>query len=249
MDELKKLLESLELDVSDELIEKLQGVIDAAIAEKLTEGESAAEEARELLVEAKNELIALRAENVELKGKVDDFESSLEEAVQNFLTENTDKFVAADEFDRMKTAFENIHSAFETNGFVLNENTELEKLRTSTAALIDRHDETLTQLAEANKALDELKREKIIAKAVEGLTEMEAEKVIAISDAITFDDLDELSEGLTLIVERISSKGTDESEGEPLNEAEGEPITTEKVPDEKRASYLAELNRFANASK
>lgn len=187
----------------------------AALKEKTEEVEAAKKEAEDAKADAekskaeKDEAIA-KADKAVADAK-EESEKRVDEAVQaaaeRILTENRDQFLALDRLTRTEKALETIKSAFEANGFSLNENAEL--------------DQTKQALEEATKALEETKAHAIdleaallVSQCAVALNELTAdladtqrEKVEALAESIEVSSVEEYRSAVALIVEQAKTSG------------------------------------------
>lgn len=242
-DEIKALLG--EDTISQETAEKLSEMLNAAIDARLQESAEAKDqehtaaitaltEAKDAeiaaLTESKDAEIATLKESVEevtqkadahiesMKALVEErIQASVDSAVAEFVTENKTMFEQLDAFNRMKSAFDTIQEAFETNGFVLNPNAELDATKTELSESVAAYDKIFGELETTKKNLDEAHIDITFRDATAELTESQKEKVKALSEGVSFEGVEEYSKVLSLIVEQVSQKSGDE--GKVVNES------------------------------
>jgi len=142
-------------------------------------------------------------------------------AVEQFITENKEKFVATEEYARMKSAFDYIKEAFEKNAFPVSEDVAVTELQESLNESTRQYESLFEDLAVAREELDTLKRELILERATAELAETQKEKVNELLEAVSFDSLEEFKDGVAMIVEQTKSASAAavvENTGEILKE-------------------------------
>ncbi len=251
-DEIKSLLG--EDTISEETAVKLAEMLNAAIEARLQE-----QEEKHALEKSKKdeEIEALKAEKeerdddiVDLKESINEItaradahvesmrelveeriQSSVDAAVAEFVNENKTMFEQLDQFNRMKASFSLIQEAFESNGFVLNENAELDAVKAELNESTKAYDDLLAELDTTKKTLEEAQIDIAFRTATAELTESQREKVKSLSEGVSFEGVEEYNQMLSLIVEQVSNKTTGQ---ETLTEGEESP----KTRSPKMQSYL-----------
>lgn len=261
-EDLKQLLE--QLDLSEETVTKMQSILEAAIEKAAADKEEEAEKEKEEIVENYEAQIAFLKEKAEeygsyLKEKANDYGDFLKEkandygvhvqetltekvkeyadyAVEQFITENKERFVQTEEYERIKGAFENIKEAFEYNGFDVRNDVYTQELQSSLNESIEEHGKIFEDLQNARAEIEGLKRSMIFEKATADLAETQKEKVTELLENVSFDSLSEFEEGVALIVEQAKATTVVSIKEETLVEQASKPQS--KTVDSSIARFL-----------
>lgn len=225
-DELKGLLGDLELneETLDGLSTLVENHVKGAVEAKEAELNEAHEAELTALREEHGKEVERLMENAEKYGEYikEEVVSKVTEytdyAVGEFIKENQEKLNQLELYERMKSAFEGAKSAFEQNGFPLNENAqveaaqaELNEAKTAFNTLFDELNETREKLQTAEMAL-------IFEDVTRSLADTQKEKVRELSESVTFDNIEEFKTGLSLIVEQVKKPAKPAEGQEQLNE-------------------------------
>lgn len=156
-------------------------------------------------------------------------------AVQEFITENKEQFALLETHEKTVAALDAIKNAFETHGFSLNENVELntankelEDSKTAFANLFEELKDVKGKLVLAEMAI-------IFDEATRNLAETQREKVRNLSESVTFETKEDFAKGLALIVGQVTNV---QAPPAPLNEE-----VKELTEDEKRRKSYVEAMR------
>lgn len=140
----------------------------------------------------------------EMSGKITEYTTY---AVKEFIKENQAKFNQLENLQRMTAVFESIKSAFEYNGFKLDESAEVKKLQGELTEAKNSFNDIFEQYTAANDELT-VARQAIMFEALIGdLTSTQKNKVKKLAESISFDDLKEFKQGVSLIVESVKREG------------------------------------------
>lgn len=224
--------------ISEETATKLAELFEAAVSaaveknseEKDAEKAAALEEKEAEVAAAKKEAEDAKAEKEEAVAKADkavadakeESEKRVDEAVaaaaERILAESRDQFVALDRLDRTEKALNSIKSAFEANGFSLNESLELDQ---SKEAL----EQTTQALEEAKARAADLETALLISQCAVALHEMTAdladtqrEKVEVMAEAVEVSSVEEYRSAVALIVEQVKASAVKAPSVKPLEE-------------------------------
>lgn len=172
-----------------ELKESFDTNIDAVITSKLTELKESFKEQVEDRAKELNE-----SQNTKLVESVDTY---LEEVKDKWLKEN--QVALQEEADVLKA--EKILEAF--NSFATDFAIDLHGITSVDMDAKKLLDESVTDKAELKKEVLELKKEKVITEACEGLTVEKAESLKTLTESITTNDLDKFAEQLKTFKETL----------------------------------------------
>lgn len=167
-------------------------------------------------------------------------------AIEEFITENKERFVETEEYARMKGTFEYVKEAFERNAFVVQDDVETVELQESLKESTKQYESLFEDLSLANEELDNLKKEMILERATADLAETQKEKVSELLEAVSFDSIDEYKDGVAMIVEQAKASNTvvdTAKEIATLNE-EVQVIAPDKKLNESVAQYLTRPGLF-----
>lgn len=268
-DELKALLESLEL--SEDTVTQMQTILEGAM--KAVKDEAAAE--REALEEAHAAEITFLKEKADeygvylkekaneygdfLKGKANAYGEHIKEsvsgkmkeyadyAVEQFITENKERFVETEEYARMKSAFEYIKEAFEKNAFNVREDVAVVELQENLAESTRQYEALFEDLNAARTELNTINRTLILERATADLADTQKEKVNELLEAVSFETLDEYKDGVAMIVEQAKASAAvvvEEKKEEILKEDTQVISTNTKKVDPTIANWLSRPGLF-----
>ena len=200
-EELKALLE--ELQISEETAAALGDMIAEAIKSAVDAKEEELNEAHAAEVDLLKEYANGYGEHIResIIGKVKGYANY---AVEEFIKENSEKFVQTEQFERQSAVLEQIKDVFESHGFSLNENRALDEANAEKAELSKSYETTLDALNEARASLEAADRQIFLLESTKDLTVSESEKAKELLEAVTFNSLDEYKKGVELIVEQVS---------------------------------------------
>lgn len=244
LEEIKQLLgDQLAEGVAEKLVELVNTHVAASIAtitedhqEEIEQLKESAEEYGVYLQEAAEDFGVHLQESAEeygsyvkteVAGQMNEY---LEYAVNDFISENKEKFVMLEDYARQSEALKMIQEAFEVNGF---------QVDPAKVAAVTRNQlaESETKIAQLSEELNRVKMEKIFDEATRSLADTQREKVKQLSEAVTFADLEDFTKTISLLVEQVvtpvaPAKGEDGA----LNEE-----TKHRAVNDKMAAYLAKL--------
>lgn len=248
---IKNILEELETGLDSDALDKIVEAFDSAVktcAQTLVEEEKGAgegvsqsgalqeslQESRELLQEAKDEILRLQA--------------IVEGNINDYLKEHSETLVESERYQRLSNALDQIKSAFESNGFVLNENAEYTKLESASERLLeqfidqrDRNQSLESELQEALNKIESLEREAIFESKTSDLTDTQKEKARALVESVSFDSREEYESGLAMILENVGAPVVATLE-------ESSVTVSKETKNPNMSKYLKELRRMAAAS-
>jgi len=168
-------------------------------------------------------------------------------AVENFITENKERFVETEEYSRMKSAFGYIREAFEKNAFDVREDVAVSELKESLVESTRQYESLFEDLAMAREALDKANREIILERATADLADTQKERVNELLEAVSFETIDEYKDGVSMIVEqaKTASKAVASSnKDELLTESNNAAATAGKKVDNSVAAYMTRPGLF-----
>lgn len=141
-----------------------------------------------------------------------------DEAVQAMLAENEQRFVQADQFERMQAVFSTVKQTFEANGFelVAPDAALTESLTKKTEA----HADAIARLTESRKEVEALKeslqsanRALILGAVTKDLSDLQRDKLGALCEGLTFADDEAYKAGLEKLVESLQEASPGPAEG------------------------------------
>jgi hypothetical protein len=136
----------------------------------------------------------------EMSGKITEYTTY---AVKEFIKENQVKLNKLENLERMEACFEAVKHAFEYNGFKLDESAEVATLKNELTEAKNSFNDIFTQYTGANDELGVAKQAIMFEGLVKDLTSTQKNKVRKLAESISFDDLKEFKQGVTLIVENV----------------------------------------------
>jgi hypothetical protein len=168
-------------------------------------------------------------------------------AVENFIAENRERFVETEEYARMKSAIEYIKEAFEKNAFTVREDVAVAELQESLAESTRQYEALFEDLAMAREELDKANRTMILERATADLAETQKEKVNELLEAVSFDSIEEYTDGVAMIVEQakaVSAAVVVDTKEELLKEESQVSSTPVKTRDPGVAAYMSRPGLF-----
>ena len=163
-------------------------------------------------------------------------------AIEQFITENKERFVETEEYARMRGTFDLIKEAYEQNAFDVRVDAVAQDLQKSLEESTDEYEKVFEALQKANEEVVELKRTMILERATADLADTQKEKVNELLEAVSFDTVEEYADGLALIVEQTKANATatktNAAATEILNEGNG--TSGAKAIDPNIARYLGQ---------
>lgn len=124
-------------------------------------------------------------------------------AVNEFIKENKQKFNKLEQYERMEAVFEAVKSAFEYNGFKLDESADVKKIQSELTEAKNSFNEIFEQFTAANDELTVARQAIMYEQLTKDLTTTQRAKVKKLAEGISFDDLKEFKQGVSLIVESV----------------------------------------------
>lgn len=241
--------------ISEETAVKLAELFEAAVAaaveknteEKDAEKAAALEEKEAELEAAKKEVEKAKAEKEEAIAKADkavadakeELDKRVDEAVQaaaeRILAESREQFIALDRLTRTEKALEAIKTAFETNGFSLNENFELDRSKEELERVTQLLEAAQAHAADLEAALLISQCSVVLKEMTEDLAATQREKVEALAESVEVSSVEEYRSAVALIVEQVKNSSAKTSSTD---------VSKEKPkPSDSMAAALALLSR------
>lgn len=225
--------------ISEETATKLAELFEAAVAaaveknseEKDAEKAAALEEKEAEVAAAKKEAEDAKAEKDKAIDKADkavadakeEAEKRVDEAVaaaaERILTESRDQFVALDRLTRTEKALESIKSAFEVNGFSLNESAELDQTKESLDRATQALEESKAHIADLEASLLISQCSVVLNEMTSDLAATQREKVEALAEAVEVSSVEEYKSAVTLIVEQVKTSAVKAPAADVLKES------------------------------
>ena len=200
-----------DLDESDDLKAK-----DKEIEDLKQESEDKDKEIEDLKKDKEEIQEKANAYIEEMKSLIEErIQSSVDAAIVEFVNENKQMFEQLDQFNRMQDAFKLVQEAFETNGFVLNENIALENAKKEIDNTTSLYDDLFEKFETVEKELQETKTNLVFLEQTKDLTESQKEKVAKLAEDVSYEGSEEYSKVLSLLIEQVSqgTKNTGEEKG------------------------------------
>lgn len=223
--------------LEEHYIEQLQEAADQYITETSQESVSKLQESIAQYVAEKAEIIEhaqVFAEKVR-QDTLDEMQSMVQEATQEFIKENKAQFDELDKMARYESALNNIRESFEKIGLNLSENEAFTTLEES----VSNKDKEIQQLKESLAAKDkEIFEQAKVTKfkeLTESMSELQRDKFQTLSEAINAKDINEYSKTLGYII--------------ASTQAINEKTINEKVENEKSLNTNEEVNALNEAVK
>ena len=172
-------------------------------------------------------------------------------AVDQFITENKERFVQTEQFERMQAAFDYIKEAFERNAFSVNEDLAVTELQESAKKAAAQYDALFEDFTAAREELDKVNRALLLERSTADLADTQKEKVNELLEAVSFDSFDEYKDGIAMIVEQakaaaapavVVSPVVESQEGTLLENVEGK--ASKKAVDPSIAALMSRPGLF-----
>lgn len=194
--------------LEEHYVEQLEEAVDKFITETSKESVSQLQEQIAKYVVEKAELMEhaqLYAEQVRTE-TLSEMQEMVQEAKNEFIKENQEKFDELDEIARYKSTLNTIKESFEKIGLGLSEDlafTQLEESVTEKEAEIEKLQESLKA-----KELEIFEHQKVakFKELTENLSDLQREKLEVLSEAITADSIDTYSKTLGYIIDSTVEK-------------------------------------------
>ena len=217
-------------DLSEEFKDKVSTLIEAVIASRV------ADERKQLEVEfelAKTELAqSAISESTELKeGLVDKIDGYLDYVVEQWMENNElalERGIRGELFESFMNGMKNLFE--EHHVHVSDEQLDvIEEMRSEMDAITNRLDEVTEQNVELKQVIKEVERQTQIAEAVEGLSDLDAEKFKSLAEELVFDDGETFARKLEVVRENFFVKTESKKLNERVLDTEAEIITEEEI--------------------
>lgn len=252
-EDLKALLE--QFDVSEETVTQLSEMISAAVESGAEEKIQKLQEEHQAEIESLNEeheaAIAELKEHANEYGQyihddlMEKVNSYAEYVTEKFVAEHKEQFLAAEKVLRIEECFNAVKEAFELNGFNLDENAVATGLEKDLQEAKESYQKVYDDLQEALQENQQLQRNAVFHKLTKDLADTDVERVAELAEAVEFDNLDQYTRGIELIVENVTSK--EEEAEEVITEGlEDQPEGNQKpVLQEGMDKYISALRRLS----
>lgn len=218
-------------DLSEEFKNKVSTLIEAVVASRVAKERKRLEEEFEL---ATTELVQKTlTESEELKeGLVEKIDGYLDYVVEQWMENNElalERGIRGELFESFMDGMKNLFDEHHVN--VSDEQLDvIEEMRSEMEELTNRIDEVTEQNVELKQVFKEVERQSQIAEAVEGLSDLDAEKFKTLAEELVFDDGETFARKLEVVRENFFER---KPESKKLNEGvldtEAEIITEETV--------------------
>lgn len=238
-EEIQGLLEGVEL--TEESITKLKLMVEKAVqgrTEKLTEELEAAKrevESKESMMEEQvEELVEGRVQKV--CEKVDSYANHV---VESFIQENKAALIEHAEYEKMKNVVNTIKSAFEEGMFALSEDTAHTELQSRYDEMNEALNEALNDNLELRTKLNEQECAMEFNRLTANLADTQKEKVAKLIENITFDDVQEFTRAVKLVVEEIVT--SEDSQKDDNADSNTATVASQPDVDDRMQQYLSRL--------
>ena len=218
-------------ELSEEFKNKVSTLIEAVVASRVTKERKQLEEEFEL---ATTELVQKTlTESEELKeGLVEKIDGYLDYVVEQWMENNElalERGIRGELFESFMNGMKNLFEEHHVN--VSDEQLDvIQEMRSEMEELTNRLDEMTEQNVELKQVFKEVERQSQIAEAVEGLSDLDAEKFKTLAEELVFDDGETFARKLEVVRENFFER---KPESKKLNEGvldtEAEIITEETV--------------------
>lgn len=202
-------------ELSEDFKNKVSSLIEAVIADRVSKHKAKLDEKFEL---AKVELVqSTLTESEELKeGLVDKIDGYLDYVVEQWMENNElalERGIRGELFESFMTGMKNLFEEHHVN--VSDEQLDvIEEMKSELSELSSRLDEMTEQNVELMQVIKEVERQSQIAEAVEGLSDLDAEKFKILAEELVFEDGESFARKLDVVRENFFSK----TESKKLNE-------------------------------
>lgn len=231
-------------ELSEEFKNKVSTLIEAVIASRVAKERKQLEEEFEL---AKTELVqSTLTESEELKeGLVDKIDGYLDYVVEQWMENNElalERGIRGELFESFMNGMKNLFEEHHVN--VSDEQLDvIEEMKSELSALSNRIDEVTEQNVELKQVIKEVERQSQIAEAVEGLSDLDAEKFKTLAEELVFDDGETFARKLEVVRENFFVKTETKKLNEGVLDTEAEIITEEVKPATVMDTYARILSR------
>ena len=217
-------------DLSEEFKNKVSTLIEAVVASRVAKERKRLEEEFEL---ATTELVQKTlTESEELKeGLVEKIDGYLDYVVEQWMENNElalERGIRGELFESFMDGMKNLFDEHHVN--VSDEQLDvIEEMRSEMEELTNRIDEVTEQNVELKQVFKEVERQSQIAEAVEGLSDLDAEKFKTLAEELVFDDGETFARKLEVVRENFFQKTETKKLNEGILDTEAEIITEETV--------------------
>ena len=231
-------------DLSEEFKNKVATLIEAVIASRVAKERKQLEEEFEL---ATTELVQKTlTESEELKeGLVEKIDGYLDYVVEQWMENNElalERGIRGELFESFMTGMKNLFEEHHVN--VSDDQLDvIQEMRSEMEELTNRLNEMTEQNVELKQVFKEVERQSQIAEAVEGLSDLDAEKFKTLAEELVFDDGETFARKLEVVRENFSQKTETKKLNEGILDTEAEIITEETKPATVMDTYARILSR------
>ena len=232
-------------DLSEEFKSKVAILIEAVVASRVAKERKQLEEE---FVLATTELVQKTlTESDELKeGLVEKIDGYLDYVVEQWMENNElalERGIRGELFESFMNGMKNLFEEHHVN--VSDEQLDvIQEMRSEMEELTNRLDEMTEQNVELKQVFKEVERQSQIAEAVEGLSDLDAEKFKTLAEELVFDDGETFARKLEVVRENFYQKTETKKLNEGILDTEAEIITEETVkPDNVMDTYARILAR------
>ena len=217
-------------DLSEEFKSKVATLIEAVVASRVAKERKQLEEEFEL---ATTELVQKTlTESEELKeGLVEKIDGYLDYVVEQWMENNElalERGIRGELFESFMTGMKNLFEEHHVN--VSDDQLDvIQEMRSEMEELTNRLDEMTEQNVELKQVFKEVERQSQIAEAVEGLSDLDAEKFKTLAEELVFDDGETFARKLEVVRENFFQKTETKKLNEGILDTEAEIITEETV--------------------
>lgn len=182
-------------ELSEEFRAKATAIFEAAVKRKLEEELETIEEAYAQTLE--EQILSIHEE---LSSNVDDY---LNYVVENWMTENEVAIEAGLRTELTEDFISGLHNLFVENYIDIPEDkvSVIEELGFKVEELEAKLNEEIDRSVTLSKMLSESRKSEVLNQMVEGLTATQADKLMSLSEGITFDSVEEYSEKVSTLRE------------------------------------------------
>lgn len=171
----------------------------------------------EALKEKSEEVEAMKCEKEELVKKADAYmeetkeelegrsKEAIEEAVQQLVEENAERFKQLEDYARMKTVFEAVKTVFEANGFELDNAVAIKEKEKELAQIVESYDSLFEEFGAIRDELEDKTKKLVIAESTKDLTEVQKEKFEQLLSDTEYLSEDKFRVSVAELVEKVSS--------------------------------------------
>ena len=217
-------------DLSEEFKSKVATLIEAVVASRVAKERKQLEEEFEL---ATTELVQKTlTESEELKeGLVEKIDGYLDYVVEQWMENNElalERGIRGELFESFMNGMKNLFEEHHVN--VSDDQLDvIQEMRSEMEELTNRLDEMTEQNVELKQVIKEVERQSQIAEAVEGLSDLDAEKFKTLAEELVFDDGETFARKLEVVRENFFQKTETKKLNEGILDTEAEIITEETV--------------------